>query len=83
MAPGLLVRIILGLCEESNNKHKGTLGMGACYPSPIEAESGRAGVQSQPRLHETLKTKLKQIERKEGKERKEHQQQRGHPKPKD
>ena len=28
MAPGLLIRIILGLCEESNEKHKGTLGMG-------------------------------------------------------
>lgn len=28
MAPGLLVRIILGLCEESNEKHKRTLGIG-------------------------------------------------------
>lgn len=27
MAPGLLVRIILRLCEESNEKHKGTLGV--------------------------------------------------------
>lgn len=28
MEPGLLVRIILGLYEESNEKHKGTLGVG-------------------------------------------------------
>lgn len=32
MAPGLLVRIILGLCEENNEKHRELWVRRTCHP---------------------------------------------------